>query len=357
MEDFGTENFYMDLKNKSKDLIKRILATKSIYEKKGSSKNKEYLKKVKVKNIFPKEYYNWYNKSFKTYINNNFFECPIISDEEWAKNEINHKSSIELRNLIFKLNNEIYYEYFDNIINAEILLKGESKFWIFLHCEEKINDKTAVIIVSKQEFSKRCYVSLGSFINKKNYNNKNEKNSLFESMTDTSRLMNISSNGIYNIDNNIDLNDNNNYNNNFSIINNEESNEYEFIVFKIQELVEEISLKDKKEKKKKEVLNNDNNKSRLNIKIFDDGQTIIVKIILNDGSYENEIKGDFFIPAFNIENLKNFKENKNSNGFKIMIAGSGEGCGVILFSNEINYKSKKNYYNKYRNDCQCCIIN
>ena len=355
MENIGSENIYIDLKSKSKELKKRILAAKSIYEKIESRKNKENLKNIKKTNIFLKENTNWLYKSFTTYINNNnFIEYPLILDGEWAKNEMTQKSSIEIRNLIFKLKNEIYYEYFNNIIKADIFLKGESKFWIFLHCEEKINDKTAVIIISKQELSKRCYVSLGSFINKKIDNNKNEKSSLYESMTDTSKLMNLSCNGIYNIDNNIDLNNNNDIN-----INNEENIDYEFVVLKTQELVEEISLKDKNERKKREGLNNNSflNLCRLNIKIFDDGQKIIAKIKLNDGNYENEINGDYFLPSFNIENLKNFNDNINSNGFKIMIAGSGEGCRVVFFANELFYKNKKNFNNKNRIDCECCIIN
>ena len=37
---------------------------------------------------------------------------------------------MELKNAIYQLKDEIDYEHFDNIIKAEIILKGESTFWL-----------------------------------------------------------------------------------------------------------------------------------------------------------------------------------------------------------------------------------
>ena len=173
---------------------------------------------------------------------------------------------------------------------------------------------------------------------------------LYESNNDASKIMNlsISNNGYQNIDNNIDTNNNLNYN----IDNNEENIEYEFVIFKSQELVEEISYKDKIEKNKNNLLSNtDLNACFLNINIFDDGKNVIVKTKLNGGNYDNEIKGHFFKPIFDINNINNSYKFPT---YKIMFAGSGEDCKIDYFYDEKNSKDKK-YFRK-SNDCQCCII-
>jgi hypothetical protein len=82
---------------------------------------------------------------------------------------------------------------------------------------------------------------------------------------------------------------------------------------------------------------------------------------VNDGKYENEIKGDFFMPAFDIGNISvnsSIDENYKLEGNKIMIAGSGDECKIQYLFNEIYYKEIKSGQNcKKQNDCQCCIIN
>ena len=376
MENIGTEQIYKYLKAQKNE--EKILSEKIISNIKEHKINNDNINTIKKSNNFPEQSSKWLYNSFTTYINDNYFECPIISeDEKWLQNEQNKKSPIEIRNLIFQLKDEINYEKFNNIIKANIILKGESKFWIFLHCEKNISDKTVVIVLSKQEFCKRCFVSLGAFIDKdlnnnkkKNTNNNNninlnniQRKILYESNTDASKIMSVSSNnGYQNIDNNIDINNNiyfdNNIDNIDNIDNNEENKEYEFVIFKSQELVEEISIKDKKEKN----INNDNkmlndidlNVCFLNINIFDDGKNIIVKTKLNRGNYENEIKENSFKPIFDISCINNIDNSYKFPTFKIMFAGSGEGCKIDYFYNVINNKDKK-YFRK-PNDCQCCII-
>ena len=375
MENVSTENIYLYLRSRSKILDEEIKTRNSSLIQSEPKKIIENKKNPKKINIFPIENTNWFYSSFSTYINNNFIEYPIIIEEErWIQSELNKNVPMELRNLIYKLEQEINYEKYDNIIKSDIVLKGESKFWIFLHFDKRINDKTVVIILSKEAYSNRCFVSLGSFIDKKTNNNLNktnnslyninniEKNILYESNADLSRLMSISSNGFHNFDNNVDNNIDNNidYNSDNSIFmyNNDEKKEYDFIILKTQELIEDESLEEKKKKlKKNNSLRNNTylNICNLNIYLFDDGRNIKLKIKLNDGKYVNEISGNCFRSAFDIKynNLGSYKLPP----YKIMIAGSGEGCTVLHFSNQLINKLQFMRYDKRGNDCECCIIN
>ena len=368
MENIGTENIYLYLKSRAKKLKEIFLSKKSSLSqslKKGQNENIN-----KANNIFPMNNTNWYYNTFTTYTNNNSIECPNSPSENWYQSSSDKKGPMELKNLIYQLKDEINYEYFDNIIKAEIILKGESTFWLFLHCGEKFNDRTAVIAISKEDFSQRCFISLGTFINKElNRNKSNDKNYLNNSNSNTNKKMKLN---INNIDNNIDYNDinlDNNFDYNNIQINNNYTNDYEYIIFRKQELVEEISLEDRKEKLKKNkkgenkyyLYNGEKNTCYLNIIVYDDGQNIDVKIKVNDGKYENEIKGDFFIPSYDLGNISvnsSIDESYKLEGSKMMIAGSGDECKIQYLFNEIYYKEVKlGPPYKKQNDCQCCIIN
>ena len=368
MENIGTENIYLYLKSRAKKLKEIFLSKKSSLSqslKKGQNENIN-----KANNIFPMNNTNWYYNTFTTYMNNNSIECPNSPSENWYQSSSDKKGPMELKNTIYQLKDEINYEYFDNIIKAEIILKGESTFWLFLHCGEKFNDRTAVIAISKEDFSQRCFISLGTFINKElNRNKSNDKNYLNNSNSNTNKKMKLN---INNIDNNIDYNDinlDNNFDYNNIQINNNYSNDYEYIIFRKQELVEEISLEDRKEKLKKNkkgenkyyLYNGEKNTCYLNIIVYDDGQNIDVKIKVNDGKYENEIKGDFFIPSYDLGNISvnsSIDESYKLEGSKMMIAGSGDECKIQYLFNEIYYKEVKlGPPYKKQNDCQCCIIN
>ena len=354
MEGIDSEHIYRQLKLQSKQIGEKNSAEKSFLLQNKNTNINNY-KRI---NIFPLKNTKWFYNSFNTYFNKNNLECPNISEENWLQSSSNKKPPIELRNLIYSFEEEINYEQFNNLVRANIMLKGESKFWIFLHCEEKFNDKTAVITISKEEFCKRCFVSLGTFVDKQP--KKIEKNILNESLINTSRIMSASSSAYHNFDNNIDINVENNLDNNYDYDNNININnindQYEFVIFKTQELVEEISLTDKKEKQKNNFYHIYENLCYLNIIAFDDGQEINVKIKLNDGKYVNEIKGDFFVPAIDFGNVSIISGSYKPHGYKIMIAGSGEGCRLVSFSNEIYLKLQKRGYKRMENDCQCCNI-
>ena len=253
MEGIDSEHIYKQLKLQSKQIGEKNSAEKSFLLQNKNTNINNY-KRI---NIFPLKNTKWFYNSFNTYFNKNNLECPNISEENWLQSSSNKKPPIELRNLIYSFEEEINYEQFNNLVRANIMLKGESRFWIFLHCEEKFNDKTAVITISKEEFCKRCFVSLGTFVDKQP--KKNEKNILNESLVETSRIMSACSSAYHNFDNNIDINVENNLDNNYDYDNNININnindQYEFVIFKTQELVEEISLTDKKEKQKNNIYN------------------------------------------------------------------------------------------------------
>jgi len=366
MENIGTENIYIYLKSRAKKFKELFLTRKSSLSQSLKKSQNETINKVN--NIFPMNNTNWYCNTFTTYTNNNSVECPNTPSENWHQSSSNNKEPMELKNSIYQLKDEINYDYLDNIIKAQIILKGESTFWLFLHYGDKFNDKTIVITISKEDFSQRCFISLGTFINKElNPNKSNNENCLNNSYSNANNRIKLN---INNIDNNFDYNginlDNNlDYNN---IQNNNNVDEYEYVIFRKQELVEEISLEDKKEKLKQKKKENklyfnagEKNICYLNIIVYDDGQNIDVKIKMNDGKYENEIKGDFFLPSFDLGNISinnSIDENYKLEGSKIMIAGSGDECKIEYLINEINYKETKlGQYYKKQNDCQCCIIN
>ena len=349
MNGIDTENLFISMKL-SIERIKEKIISKNITLRKNELKSKikkEQIEYLKTTTIFPKNNQDWVYSKFSTYLNNFNTECPKISKEKelnFITPEQNQKSDIDITNYIYQLNQSINYYKLNNIINAKIELKEESKFWIFLHCDDKsYNNKTAVIIIAR-EYYNRNFISLGTFI-EKNEINKN----------------------------------NNNNKNNFNILSDDKT--YEFIEFRKQELIVEEDIKEKKEKQKKlseeiNIKENDEDifeeKSIYEINIIDDGDKIECKIKLNNGEYINEIYGDFFFPVFEninennnneneLDNIINLnvkeKESLNSNsGYKIRIAGSGEKCTVIYFENELNLKNQKFEFHNRENDCQCCEI-
>ena len=345
MNGIDTENIYINIRStiermKGKIISKNLFLNKM---KTNSKKKKEQIDYLKATNLFPSNNKNWTFTKFSTYKNNFLTECPYNSSDEkenFIKSELDQSSHIDITNTIYDLNQCINYSKLNNFIKAEIELEGESKFWIFLHCDEKnYNNKTAVFILSR-DISYRSFISLGTFIEKSEITNLNNNQNL------------------------------------------KAENKFEFIEFKKQELIEENTIKEKEEKyiKLLKEQNNDKNirdiyerKSFYEINIIDDGYKIIFKVKLNNGEYINEIIGDFFSPVFenvneinndeneneldNIINL-NIKDKDTSNsypGYKIRIAGSGEKCTVVYFENELNLKNQKFEFNR-DNDCQCCEI-
>ena len=349
MNGIDSENIYINIKTTTERLKEKIISKNLIINKVESKSNtkKEQINDLKMTNLFPINSINWTYKTFSTYVNNYMIECPLNSNDEeenFIQNEPNQKSYIDITNTTYQLNQRINYSKLNNSIKAEFELEEASKFWLFLHCEEKnYNYKTAIIIISRDCYG-RNYISLGTFVEKSQIKNENK---------------NI---------------------NNLNYLN--ENTKYEFVEFKKQELIEENSVKEKIEKRKK--LINENNidnkeniediyeqKSVFDLNVFDDGDKIVCKIKLNEGEYINEIVGDFFYPVFEsyLENSKdsenedniinlNMKEkdylNNNSHGYKIRIAGSGEKCTVLSFCNELSLKNLKFDFHNRQTDCQCC---
>ena len=348
MNGINSENIYTNLKITIEKLKEKITAKNILINKAESKTKKDQLKYLHLSNTFPSNCINWSFTKFSTYINNINTESPSISqgeeEENFIQNEPNQKSHIDITNKIFQLNQSINYSKLTNSIKAEIELEGESKFWVFLHCEEKnYNHKTGVIILSRENYN-RNFISLGTFIEKGENNIKNNLNTI-----------------------------------------NQDKN-YDFIEFKKQELIEENSVKEKNEKLKKKInekninINNISDmeylyekKSFMELNVVDDGNKVFCKIKLNEGEYINEIIGDFFFPVFeNVLDIKDNNENEDNiinlnikekdslsnnalHGYKIRIAGSGEKCTVISFNNELTLKNLKYELNK-QTDCQCCEI-
>ena len=355
MKGIDIESIYTNLKMTSEKMKEKIiLKNKNIF--KSESKNKkEQIKYLKTIFIFPTLNTNYTYKKFSTYTNQFLTECPLITEmKENFQNFSNQNTRIEITNKIYDLNHIINYYKLNNKIKIQLELEGDSKFWLFLHCEEKFNDKTAVVLLSKENYD-RNFISFGIFLNK----------------NETSNITNS-------FDGNININ-----------INSNENKDYEFIEFKKQELVEENTVKEKNEKYKKnintekeqkdEIIDDDlsQTKSLYDLIISDDGSKILCQVKLNEGGCENNAIGDFFFPVFenmggenNTENEfdniiklnmnekdKKNKDNNSTNfGYKIKIAGSGDKCTVINFSNELNLKNQKFEFNNKQTDCQCCFI-
>ena len=348
MKGIDTEKIYLNLKQ-SIEILRGKIRTKNIILSKSMAKSNiinDQIQSQNSTNLFSSKSADWSYTKFSTYINQFNTECPLISEEQEEninQNEQNQDSKIEIANKIYQLNKGINYFKLYNIIKINIDLEGESKFWLFLHCEEKFNNKTVVIIISRDNYN-RSFISLGTFIGKKDNNNI-----------------------IYKNNNNINLNEN---------------KDYEFVEFKKQELIEENTIKEKNEKYKN-IKNEKNNekidsifeqKTTYELNIFDDGEKIICQVKLNNGQNKNEIEGDFFYPVFEYIPEDNNNENETENinvininmkdkdsssfsGYKLKIGGSGEKCFVNSFCNELNLKNLKfDINNSKQSDCQCCVI-
>ena len=70
-------------------------------------------------------------------------------------------------------------------------LKGESTLWIILRTEEKLDDFSSIIKISKDERSQKMFVSFGAFINEK------DKEDLTFKIFTTQQLIDTSSKKIY----------------------------------------------------------------------------------------------------------------------------------------------------------------
>lgn len=66
-------------------------------------------------------------------------------------------------------------------------LKGESTLWIILRTEEKLDDFSSIIKISKDDRSQKMFVSFGAFVNEK------DKEELIFKIFTTQQLIDTSS--------------------------------------------------------------------------------------------------------------------------------------------------------------------
>ena len=136
-----------------------------IFNQNNSNNNKEEIKQA-IKYIPFYEKSNWSYSSFSTEINKNKVEYPEILSNSWTPICPNVDNGMDITYKIFECEESINYKLVNNLIKANVVLKGGSMFWIFLHLNNhKFDDKTVVILFSKKEYSQRVTMSLGSFVN------------------------------------------------------------------------------------------------------------------------------------------------------------------------------------------------
>ena len=279
--DINLETLYLNQKQKQKTNDLKIEERNQYKKNYPKSEITSAKKNIDIINDSSKWLYN----TFGTYLNSKDIECPKVTNSEWNAISLQQKD-IEARNLIFQ-SERINYEFVDNILKINVTLKGCSSFWIFLHCKELFDDETIIIVFSKDEFSKRYFISSGTFI-------KNEKNENFE-----------------------------------------------FVIFQKEQIIKDENNVNKNDKYE--------NYDACNIQttIYDSGlKNIRVISKVNEGKFENELNCKFAVPI-NMENDNNINFAGNT-GYKIMFAGSGDSCKVSQFTSDLSFKKDYQYVDSSR---------
>jgi hypothetical protein len=255
----------------------------------------------------------WSTASFGTDVNRKKILSPKILDTFSSCVLGPKRNGHDITNRIFCSNDVINYKIVNNNIKSTFILKGESDFWIFLHSKGKLEEGTAVILFSKNQFTETVFMYLGLFLKNDDLSPENDK-------------------------------------------------KYFFRIFQTMQLVETYDRNNKDF-----IMNTKYEKcdsSLIKINVVDDGsETIKVSAWINEGDAENVLKGNFFTPVNmddnNHENLKNSAFDIYTENYKIMFAGSGNSCEVIRFSCETDFKEDFDYFagcNKGINGCNCCKI-
>ena len=254
----------------------------------------------------------WVTASFGTDVNRKKILSPKIKDS-WIACELNQKrNSIDITDKIFCSKDNINYKIVNNNIKSTFILKGESDFWVFLHSKGKLEEETAAILFSKNQFTETVFMSLGLFVKNDDLIPENDK-------------------------------------------------KYFFRIFQTMQLVETYDRNSKDF-----IMNTKYEKydsSLIKINIVDDGtEKIKVSAWINEGNAENVLQGNFFIPVCmnnDDKNLRNSAFDVYTENYKIMFAGSGNSCEIIRFSCETDFKEDFDYFagcNKGFNSCNCCKI-
>ena len=260
----------------------------------------------------------WLSAPFGVDFNRKKILSPKIKDI-WTNCEQSHKrSGIEIQDKVFCSKENINYKIVNNNLKTSFILKGESDFWIFLHTKGKLEDETAVILVTKyKELSSIVFMSLGIII-------KND-----------------------------DLNE-------------DEDKKYFFRIFQTLQLVETYDKNYIKNTKYESA-----DSCLVKINVIDEGnETIKISAWINEGNAENKLVGNFCTPVIlNNTGSSNNTNNINdrfsstfdiiSDSYKIMFAGSGQSCELLRFSCEIDFKENNDYFTGCKqgfDGCNCCII-
>ena len=218
----------------------------------------------------------WLYSMFKTSSTNalNDEEEPQYDNSKWSVIE-NISNKHECRNLIFKSKSTINYGISFVKIIIDLRLEGNSDFWLFLRGKGELSPPTSVIKISKHvnEDEEEDYeslpiitASLGTYLPLKNSNN-------------------------------------------------------QLKFFRKEQLIPDKpdKIRDNKQSPVK-------TPTSLHIEVIDNGkETIKLSIEVNECTYINEIKGNFFIPT-----------NDECN---ILFAGSGDKCELNYFSYETDVHS------------------
>jgi hypothetical protein len=309
IENTGIEAIYYILRKNAKKGQKDndLFLEQFIFNQNNSNYNKEEIKQA-IKYIPFTEKTNWKYSSFSTEINKNNVEYPEILSNSWTPICPNVDNGMDITYKIFECEESINYKLVNNLVKANVVLQGESMFWIFLHTNNhKFDDKTVVIVFSKKEYTQRVTMSLGSFVN-------------------------------------------------LDYIKSSENKGNNFFLFQKQQLIKSYKIPKNN--------NEDDNyesgdKCLIKITVYDEGYDKI-KIVakLNDGEEENELIGRICkqvacFDSFEQSNTNTDAEDKN---YRVMIAGNGNNCKVNSFFCETNLKS---YIGSNRNEtegCECCEL-
>lgn len=104
----------------------------------------------------------WFFSNFNTNLSKSKIEYPIIGNK-WSKLEHAKIYNSEIKNLIFKSENEINYTICNCYIKCNVNLKGESSFWIFLRVQNDFSIENAIILYNREEYNQTVHISLGTF--------------------------------------------------------------------------------------------------------------------------------------------------------------------------------------------------
>ncbi|MCQ2820658.1 MAG: hypothetical protein MJ252_25615 [archaeon] len=108
----------------------------------------------------------WEYSYFTTQLYKMNEEVPIVQSNNFSKVDMITlvKNSLGIRNLIFRSELEIDYGIVNAEMNINFSLKGESTFWLFLHCDRTLNEETCAVIQIKKEEKKNAFITLGVFL-------------------------------------------------------------------------------------------------------------------------------------------------------------------------------------------------